>query len=60
VTGIKKKSQYGTLTVKNDVAASYNEKEKYRDNQRSFFVLEPEIFKYLKMIRSAYLRRILL
>jgi len=23
VTGIKKKSQYGTLTVKNDVAASY-------------------------------------
>lgn len=48
VTGIKKKSQYGTLTVKNDVAASYNEKEKYIGIiNGGFFVLEPGIFKYL-------------
>ncbi|MFZ5989230.1 MAG: sugar phosphate nucleotidyltransferase [Bacillota bacterium] len=49
VTGIEKKSQYGTLTIKDDIAVSFNEKEtSIGIINGGFFVLEPEVFKYLK------------
>ena len=48
VTGIEKKSQYGTLLVENDLAISFNEKEQSIGIiNGGFFVLEPEIFNYL-------------
>ena len=48
VTGIEKKSQYGTLLVENDIAISFNEKEQNIGIiNGGFFVFEPEIFNYL-------------
>ncbi|TYQ16890.1 UNVERIFIED_CONTAM: glucose-1-phosphate cytidylyltransferase [Acetivibrio alkalicellulosi] len=49
VTGIQKKSQYGTLIVKDDIAVSFNEKEtNIGIINGGFFVFEPEVFNYLK------------
>ncbi|MDQ2087563.1 sugar phosphate nucleotidyltransferase [Herbivorax sp. ANBcel31] len=49
VTGIEKKSQYGTLTVKDDIAISFNEKQtNIGVINGGFFVLEPEVFNYIK------------
>lgn len=48
VTGIEKKSQYGTLTVQDDIAISFNEKEtNIGIINGGFFVFEPEVFKYI-------------
>lgn len=48
VTGIKKMSQYGTLTVKNGMAESFREKAKTEGIiNGGFFVLNPGVFQYL-------------
>lgn len=48
VTGVEKKSQYGTLTVTGDLATGFHEKEQSIGIiNGGFFVLEPEIFRYL-------------
>lgn len=48
VTGIDKKSQYGTLTVEDNIASAFNEKEQSIGViNGGFFVFEPEIFRYL-------------
>lgn len=49
VTGIHKKSQYGTLAVKEGVAVSFREKSKTEGIiSGGFFVFEPEVFNYLQ------------
>jgi len=48
VTGIDKKSQYGTLTVVDGIARSFCEKQSSQGIiNGGFFVFEPEIFNYL-------------
>lgn len=48
VTGIDKKSQYGTLTVRDDIAVAFDEKEQSIGTiNGGFLVLEPEVFRYL-------------
>lgn len=48
VTGILKKSQYGTLTVKDGIATSFEEKQSIEGIiNGGFFVFEPEVFDYL-------------
>lgn len=48
VTGIKKKSQFGTLTVNQGIAESFEEKTKTEGTiNGGFFVLNPEVFQYL-------------
>jgi glucose-1-phosphate cytidylyltransferase len=49
VTGIKKKSQFGTLTVNQGIAESFEEKTQTDGIiNGGFFVLKPEVFTYLK------------
>ncbi|MCT4621487.1 MAG: sugar phosphate nucleotidyltransferase [Marinisporobacter sp.] len=49
VTGIVKKSQYGTLTVKNDIAESFQEKSEINGIiNGGFFVLNKKVFQYLR------------
>ncbi|MDQ0974937.1 glucose-1-phosphate cytidylyltransferase [Neobacillus niacini] len=49
VTGIKKKSQFGTLTVNQGIAESFEEKtETDGIINGGYFVLSPEVFNYLK------------
>lgn len=48
VTGIQKKSQFGTLTVNHGIATSFEEKTKTEGTiNGGFFILKPEIFNYL-------------
>jgi glucose-1-phosphate cytidylyltransferase len=48
VTGIDKKTQYGTLTVEKDIATSFREKQSSGGIiNGGFFVFEPEFFDYL-------------
>lgn len=48
VTGIKKKSQFGTLTVNQGMADSFEEKTKIEGIiNGGYFVLQPEVFNYL-------------
>lgn len=48
VTGVKKKTQYGILTVENGVARSFSEKEDFGGIiNGGFFVFEPGIFDYI-------------
>ena len=48
VTGIKKNSQYGILTVKDGIATSFKEKSKLDDIiNGGFFVLNKKVFEYL-------------
>ncbi len=48
VTGINKKSQYGTLDVRNGIATSFEEKQRHQGViNGGFFVFEPEIYNYL-------------
>lgn len=48
VTGIDKKTQYGTLTVKNGIATSFKEKESSGGIiNGGFFVFEPGVFDYI-------------
>lgn len=48
VTGIKKKSQFGTLTVHQGMADSFEEKTQTEGTiNGGFFVLKPEVFRYL-------------
>jgi len=48
VTGIKKVNQYGVLSVKDDIAISFEEKPEANDIiNGGFFVLNKEIFNYL-------------
>jgi glucose-1-phosphate cytidylyltransferase len=49
VTGIKKKSQFGTLTVNQGIAESFEEKTQIDGIiNGGYFVLSPEVFNYLK------------
>lgn len=49
VTGISKKSQYGTLVVENNLAVSFQEKSQIEGIiNGGFFVFNKEIFDYLK------------
>jgi len=49
VTGVKKKTQYGILTVEDGIATSFAEKENFDGLiNGGFFVFEPEIFDYIK------------
>lgn len=49
VTGIKKKSQFGTLTVNEGLAESFEEKTQTDGIiNGGYFVLNPEVFSYLK------------
>jgi glucose-1-phosphate cytidylyltransferase len=49
VTGVKKKTQYGILTVEEGIATSFSEKENFGGIiNGGFFVFEPEIFDYIK------------
>lgn len=49
VTGISKKSQYGTLVVENNLAVSFQEKSQIEGMiNGGFFVFNKEIFDYLK------------
>ncbi|MDF2790183.1 MAG: yfnH [Neobacillus sp.] len=49
VTGIKKKSQFGTLTVNRGIAESFEEKTQTDGIiNGGYFVLNPEVFNYLK------------
>ncbi|AOT72849.1 glucose-1-phosphate cytidylyltransferase [Geosporobacter ferrireducens] len=49
VTGISKKSQYGTLTIQEDVAQSFQEKEQTEGViNGGFFVFNPGVFHYLR------------
>jgi glucose-1-phosphate cytidylyltransferase len=49
VTGIKKKSQFGTLTVNQGIAESFEEKTQTDGIiNGGYFVLSPEVFNYLK------------
>jgi glucose-1-phosphate cytidylyltransferase len=49
VTGIKKKSQFGTLTVNQGIAESFEEKTQTDGIiNGGYFVLNPEVFNYLK------------
>jgi glucose-1-phosphate cytidylyltransferase len=49
VTGIKKKSQFGTLTVNQGMAESFEEKTKTDGIiNGGYFVFTPEVFTYLK------------
>jgi glucose-1-phosphate cytidylyltransferase len=49
VTGIKKKSQFGTVTVNQGIAESFEEKtETDGIINGGYFVLSPEVFNYLK------------
>ncbi|NMA65038.1 MAG: NTP transferase domain-containing protein [Clostridiaceae bacterium] len=48
VTGIDRKTQYGTLTVENGIATSFKEKQSSSGIiNGGFFVFEPDIFNYL-------------
>ena len=48
VTGIQRKSQFGTLTVNQGLAESFEEKTKTEGTiNGGFFILKPEIFTYL-------------
>ena len=48
VTGIDKKTQYGTLIVKNGIAQSFREKQSSSGIiNGGFFVLEPDFFNYI-------------
>lgn len=48
VTGVQKKSQFGTLTVNQGMAESFEEKTKTEGTiNGGFFILKPEIFNYL-------------
>lgn len=48
VTGIQKKSQFGTMTVNQGIAESFEEKTKTEGMiNGGFFIMKPEIFNYL-------------
>ena len=58
VTGIDKKTQYGTLTIENGIARSFREKQASGGIiNGGFFVFEPEIFDYLDDDTNCMLER---
>ncbi|WP_238881624.1 glucose-1-phosphate cytidylyltransferase [Clostridium sp. YIM B02551] len=58
VTGIYKKSQYGTLTVNGGIAKSFYEKNQTGDLiNGGFFVMNPEVFDYLSNSPSCILEQ---
>ena len=58
VTGIDKKNQYGTLTIENDIARSFKEKQSSGGIiNGGFFVFEPDCFDYLDDDTSCILEK---
>ncbi len=58
VTGIQKKSQYGTLRIEEDVAQSFREKQQTEGTiNGGFFVFNQEIFSYLTEDESCILEQ---
>lgn len=58
VTGISKKSQYGTMTVRDGIAESFVEKEsKEGIINGGFFVFEPGVFDYLAAVEPNVLEK---
>ncbi len=58
VTGISKKSQYGTMTVRNGIADSFVEKESREGIiNGGFFVFEPGVFDYLSAVEPNILEK---
>jgi glucose-1-phosphate cytidylyltransferase len=58
VTGVNKRSQYGTLEVVDGLATSFEEKQRHQGIiNGGFFVLEPEIFDYLPDDKSCVFER---
>ena len=58
VTGINKRSQYGTMTVRDGIADSFVEKETSEGIiNGGFFVFEPGVFDYLSAVVPNTLER---